>query len=89
MKNPLSILIVDDDPDVVSIYEAILNDAGHVTHCETSSLKALSIINDLRPDLLLLDLMMPDMDGLELISRVQKLEDLVDLKIIVISAKSY
>ena len=89
MKNPLTILIVDDDPDIISIYQAILNDAGHVTHSQTSSLQALNIINDLQPDLLLLDLMMPDMDGLELLSRIREMEDLTDLKIIVISAKSY
>ena len=89
MSKSLSILIVDDDPDIISIYNAMLSGKDHVVHSQTSSLETLNIVKDLRPDLLLLDLMMPDMDGLELLSRIRKMEDLNDLKIIVISAKSY
>ena len=89
MKNSLNILIVDDDPDIIALYQAILHDAGHNTHAEVSSVQALSIINQLRPDVLLLDLMMPDMDGLELLGHIRKIDDLADLKIIVISSKSY
>ena len=89
MKNSLNILIVDDDPDIIALYQAILHDAGHITHSETSSVKALNIINELNPDVLLLDLMMPDMDGLELLGHIRKIDELADLKIIVISSKSY
>ena len=89
MKNSFTILIVDDDPDIIAIYESILQNAGHVIHSQTSSVKALDSINELRPDVLILDLMMPDMDGLELLNRIRKMDDLDDLKIVVISAKSY
>ncbi len=89
MKSSLNILIVDDDPDIIAIYQAILHDAGHITRAETSSVQALKIINELNPDVLLLDLMMPDMDGLELLSHIRKIDALADLKIIVISSKSY
>lgn len=89
MKNTLKVLIVDDDPDIIAIYRAILQGAGHVTRHEFSCRDVIKTINEYQPDVLLLDLMMPEIDGLELLSRIRQNDQLDSLKIIVISSKTY
>lgn len=85
----LNILVVDDDPSTVELYATVLNAAGHRTHTRTSSTAALAEIEALDPEVLVLDIMMPGMDGLELCQRVREMPQFADLKIVVVSAKTY
>ncbi|MBK8065533.1 MAG: response regulator [Betaproteobacteria bacterium] len=81
--------VVDDDPDILMLLKALLEAAGHsVTTCE-SSIEALKAIPGARPDCLITDLMMPEMDGFELCRELRRRPDLASMKIVVLSAKSY
>ena len=60
-------LIVDDDPDVRRIVRVILERRGYTTWAASDGQEAYRMIMEQRPDLLILDLMMPNMDGFQLV----------------------
>ncbi len=81
--------IVDDDPDLLVLMAKLLLDAGHEVETSTSSRRALAEIPLKRPDCVVTDLMMPEMDGFELTRELRRRVELGGMKIIVLSAKSY
>jgi len=81
--------LVDDDPDVLTLLTRVLEGAGHRVEASPSSLQAMKQIPVTRPDCVLTDLMMPEMDGFELVRELRRRPELEHMKIIVISAKSY
>lgn len=70
MLEPL-ILVVDDDPRVTEVLEAYLRASGFRTERAGNGRRALELWRAAQPDLLLLDLMMPEMDGLEVAKRIR------------------
>ena len=58
--------LVDDDPDIIALVRAVLEQAGHSVDSSTSSVQALKEIVARRPDCVVTDVMMPEMDGFEL-----------------------
>ena len=81
--------IVDDDPDIVALLVKALEGAGHMVQQSTSSREALGRIPELRPDCVITDIMMPEMDGFELTRELRRRSELSAMKIIVLSMKSY
>lgn len=65
------ILVVDDDPTLVGLLTDILTEEGHAVAGAGDGDEALALIPRLRPDLLLTDLMMPRLSGLDLIRRAR------------------
>jgi two-component system, sensor histidine kinase and response regulator len=65
------ILIVDDSPDILSITEAILFSAGYEVIAYTNGLIALQIMELMPPDLIILDITMPQIDGYEMTRRIR------------------
>lgn len=61
----LSILIVDDEPSNFDVIEALLNEYDYELNYASSGLETLESLKILEIDLILLDMMMPDMDGIE------------------------
>ena len=88
-KQPLKFFVVDDDELVVRILCKLLGDAGYEAVAETSSTHALSRIRAERPDVVLLDIMMPGIDGLEMCKELRADKAFADTKIVFISAKTY
>ncbi len=68
------ILIVEDDADVASVFGMILEHAGFRITIMSSAIAAMGFISQKMPDALVLDLMLPDMDGMSLARYVRKLE---------------
>ena len=85
----MKFFIVDDDPDVVALLEKELRNAGHRVESLLSSREALARIPGARPDCVITDLMMPEMDGFELTRELRSRPELSAMKIIVLSAKTY
>ncbi len=81
--------IVDDDPDSLSLVTRLLTGAGHDVTVRSSSVEALREIPDLRPDCVVTDLMMPGMDGFELTRELRNRAELAQMKIVILSAKTY
>jgi CheY-like chemotaxis protein len=68
----LRFFIVDDDPSIVDLQKALLEEAGHQAQSTTDSTAAMERIRDYAPDCVLLDLMMPNIGGLQLIGDIKK-----------------
>ncbi|OAI52805.1 hypothetical protein AYO46_04455 [Betaproteobacteria bacterium SCGC AG-212-J23] len=85
----MNFYIVDDDPEVLTILTRLLEEAGHRVEAAPSALTALKQIPLSRPDCVITDLMMPEMDGFELIRKLRERHELADVKIVVLSAKGY
>jgi len=89
MANQLkTILYVEDDPDILTIAKVALENVGDfdVRAC-SSGAEALAILEVYRPDLIMLDVMMPDMDGPETLRRIRKIPELVNTPVIFLTAK--
>ena len=81
--------IVDDDAFMLELMRLVLVDAGHTVTVFESSVRALHEIPTERPDCVISDVMMPEMDGFELCRELRKRPDLASIKIIMCTAKSY
>ncbi len=80
------LLVVDDEPDIVSFLGQALSIHGYQIRSASNGLEALERIGELTPDLILLDLKMPGMDGYEVIRRLKRDEATRGIPIIVITA---
>jgi len=85
----LSVYIVDDSPMQADIARALLEKDGHAVTVNHSSADALRDIPCRRPDCVLLDVMMPGLDGYELCRRLRALPELGQTKLVVMSSKAY
>ncbi len=84
-----SFYIVDDDEIFVRLLRRFLSPLSESIHTTTSSTEALEDISRKRPDCVLLDMMMPGLNGLELLKRLRATPCLEDTKIIMVTGKSY
>jgi type IV pilus assembly protein PilB len=80
------ILVVDDNPDQLKLMERFLSSSGFSVIAVDSGRKALDAIRETKPDLILLDVMMPEMDGYEVCSRLQKNSETAYIPVIFITA---
>ncbi|NJN85274.1 MAG: response regulator [Leptolyngbyaceae cyanobacterium SL_7_1] len=80
------ILVVDDIPDNLFLIKAILDDEGYEIQLVSDGIAALDQINQTPPDLVLLDIMMPGMDGYEVSGRIRQSTKLPYIPILLITA---
>ena len=86
MKNKEEILIVDDNPENLKVLGAMLQGEGYKVRAAKNGKQALASIESSEPDLLLLDVHMPEMDGFELCGEVKSNPHYRTLPIIFLSA---
>ena len=86
-KKYTRILIVDDEPDILEILQYNLNTEGYQVKTAKNGKQAINLANDWMPHLLLLDVMMPEMDGIEACEELRKNKNLQNLIIIFLSAR--
>jgi len=82
------ILVVDDTPANIQTVTAILKGQGYQLSVATNGTQALGVLEKLRPDLILLDVMMPELDGFETCQRIKSDEARRDIPIIFLTAKT-
>lgn len=80
------ILVVEDNPDNARICEAILSYAGHNVVIADDGSRGLSLIRDLRPSVVLLDIGLPKMDGWEVASAVRQDHSLDHIPLVALTA---
>jgi len=71
-KNLISILVVDDEEDIRDVLEIALKDIGYTVYLAENGEKALEIFKSERPDIVITDIKMPVMDGIELLRRIKQ-----------------
>ena len=79
------ILIIDDDPIVVKYLQAVFSDNGYETCTANSSTEGLEVVRQEKPDLITLDLQMPDEWGPRFYRKLFKDKELKDIPVVVIS----
>ncbi len=82
-----TIMVVDDNPDQVDILRITLEWKGFNVRCAYSGKDLFAGLEKLKPDLILLDIMMPQMDGLEVLTRLRENSDTASIPVIFLTAK--
>lgn len=85
---PKKILIVDDDPDNVSFIGQIVEDGGYTSISANDGKEGLELTKKEKPDLITLDLIMPEQSGVLMFQELKKDPDLRNIPVIVISGAS-
>ncbi|HYB90639.1 MAG TPA: response regulator [Candidatus Binataceae bacterium] len=84
---PPQIMVVDDDPDTVSILARHLQREGFVPVEANSGAECLKLVQEKEVDVILLDLMMPDMDGFQVCKALKNNPDTAEIPVIMITAR--
>ncbi len=79
------ILIIDDEPNILNVVTAYLQAEGYTVHTASDGPTGLKAAQTLRPDLIVLDVMLPGLDGIELLTRLRRESDVY---VIMLTAKS-
>jgi len=81
------VLIVEDEPDIAQLIQFHVEREGHATRIADTGTKALEVVREQRPSLIILDIMLPDLDGLEVCKKLKREPGTADIPIIMVSAR--
>ncbi len=88
MTAATKVLIVDDNQDCIAVLRSMLLSQGFEVATAQSGAQALQRLHETVPDVMLLDLMMPEMDGFELLQKIRDVNATSHLPVIILSAKT-
>jgi two-component system response regulator VicR len=83
-----TILVVDDDPSILEIVSLMLKAEKYKVITAGSGKECLDIVKTVKPDYILLDIMMPLMDGWEVLRKIKSKKDLKDIPVAMLTAKT-
>jgi two-component system, sensor histidine kinase and response regulator len=86
MTTPPSILVIDDEPNNFDVIQTLLNREDYIFHYASSGQRALDRVDRFQPDVILLDVMMPDLDGIEVCRRIKALPRWCAVPIVMVTA---
>lgn len=87
MEKNKTVMVVDDNPDIVTIVKTILEGKGYGVQSAYSGQEVFNLLSDQKPDLIVLDIMMPQMDGLEVLTRLKGEPSTAAIPVILLTAK--
>jgi len=85
-ESAITVLVVDDEEDIVEVTRGCLETKGFTTNGVTSGAEALEFIRNSPPDIVLLDILMPGMDGVEVLRTLRAEEATRNIPVVVLSA---
>lgn len=88
MSKKGKILIVDDEPNILLSLDFLIRKAGHEVYIARNGTEALALIEDKIPEVIILDIMMPDVDGYQICMKVKQNKKTAHIKVIFLSAKT-
>lgn len=83
----MKILVVDDEKNILKLYQAELEDEGYTVITANSGREAMDIFESENPDLVTLDILMPDIDGIQILRQMKERKP--DIPIIMLTAYDY
>jgi len=83
-----TVIIVEDEPDAAEMFAEMMRVSGYRVVKISSSTPAIGIISTEKPDVVILDVMMPDISGLEVLRFMRREPELKNIPVILVSAKS-
>lgn len=84
---PATVLVIDDNPGIVEVFVTMLERGGYRTYAAESGEEGLALLEDISPDLILLDIMMEPMDGWETLEHIKFNPDTRDIPVLMLTAK--
>ena len=87
-SSTLKILVVDDDLDIIEILKYNLNKSGYIVKSAKNGIEAIKRAKKFMPNIILMDVMMPEMSGIEACSEIKQIDELSETVIIFLSARS-
>ena len=84
---PFQILVVDDEPEIHAVLGKLLSKEGYNVESAYSAEEALGSVAESKPDLIILDIMMPKMSGIEVCNRLKENEATKDILVLIVSAR--
>ncbi|HNB50798.1 MAG TPA: response regulator [Anaerolineales bacterium] len=87
-KNTRRIVCIEDEPEMIDLFKLILTRRGFEVIGANGGRQGLELVKQIKPDLVLIDLMMPDMDGWEVYQHLKGEEDTQHIPVIVVTAKA-
>ncbi len=87
LNESAKILVVDDEPEITEIVDAFLTTAGYEVAVENSSAGGIRRAKEFHPDLILLDIMMPNMDGYEVCNVLKKDSATAEIPVVFLTGK--
>ena len=86
MENEITrVLVVDDEPDVVTFISTVLNDNGYETVTAKDGVEALERVKERRPDLISLDITMPEKSGVRFYRDMRESDEYKDIPIVIVN----
>lgn len=82
-----TVLVIDDEPEITDIIEAYLSNSGYTVMVENSSVMGIERAKTSHPDIILLDIMMPYMDGYEVCEEMRKNESTKKIPVLFLTGK--
>ena len=82
-----TVLIIEDEADAAELFAEMMRVSGFRVRKTSSSTPALEMMNDEKPDVVLLDIMMPEVSGLDILRRMRDDPALANIPVVVVSAK--
>lgn len=79
------VLVVDDDPDIIDYLETLLEDHGYQVGSAANAAHALTAVDEFRPDVVLIDVLMPGKSGLDLLVNLRRDPRWKDLPLVVVT----
>ena len=83
----MKILIEDDEQDILDLFKDLFEKKNYIVECALSGKAALKIVDDNRPDVILLDIKMPEMDGIKALEEIKKKDAAID--VVMLTAYGY
>jgi len=87
-NTPKKVLVVDDEPDTLELVKLVLESAGFDAILVNNGAEALAMIDHEKPDLVLLDIMMPDMDGWDVFRKIKERNPTIPIAILTAKAQN-
>ena len=87
-KTTRRVVCIEDEPEMIDLFKLILTRRGFEVIGANGGRQGLEMVREIKPDLILIDLMMPDMDGWEVYQQIKSNEETQDIPVIVVTAKA-
>lgn len=85
MENPRNVLIIDDEPAMTTYLSTLLEDHGFVAHVANDPQEGMERLQEMRPDVILLDLLMPQKSGVQIFQKIARDERYKGIPIIILT----
>ena len=88
MKVKKKVLVVDDENDILLIIKSALHEEGYDVTTANNGYDGLALAEDASPDLIILDIMMPEMDGFEVLQQLKENEKTAQIPVVILTGMS-